>query len=181
MQYLFVKLDIEHFQKVPTTNGTEVQRSATELDVSLPKDEEKPLQQRVRFSSSTSDGGGGNGEQVGSEIHCSSSTQVGHGDSGVEADLSALDLLDEDGVSDDLAKEIGDGTTECQESINFPGAKGQVTQESSGNAGQSGFRESPIQICQKRKGKSVKKEVMLSFGMVKCDSVRQEQLVKQKM
>lgn len=79
-------------------------------------------------------------------------------------------------MSDDFARDIG--TTECQESINFPAAKGQVTLESSGKAGQSGFCEIPIQTCQKRKGKGVKKEVMLSFGMVRCDSVRQEQLVK---
>ena len=162
---------------MPTKHGTEVQRSATELDVSPPKEEVKPLQQRVRFSSSTSDSGG-SGEQVGSEIHCSSSSQAGHGDSGVEADLSALDLLDEDGASDNLAQELGEGTTECQKFIEITTGKGQGTQDS-GNSGQHDFGENPRQTCPKRKGKGAKKEVMMIFGMVNR-GVRQEQMVKQK-
>ena len=167
----------EHFQKVPLSNRwTEVQRTATELNTSLPKEAE-PLQQRVRFSSSTSSGAGDQVDLIGSEIQCSS--QAAHGDSGVEADLSALNLYDEDGETDHLAQELGEGTTACEKSIDLTASKGQGTQDS-GKAGQRDCGESPIQTCQKRKGRGVKKEVMMSFGMVKCDGgVRQKNVKKE--
>jgi len=154
--------------QVPLPNRqTEVQRAATEVKTSLPE-EAKPLQQRVRFSSSTSSGG----DQTGS------SPQAGHGDSGVEADLSALNLHEECEATDYPAQELGKDTAVCQKSVDVIGFKGQGIQD---NVGQHDFGESPIQSCQKKKGKGMKKEVMMSFGMVKCDrGVRQEQMLKQK-
>ena len=166
---MFVGLsDFRHFRKVPLPNRqTEVQRAATEVKTSLPE-EAKPLQQRVRFSSSTSIGG----DQTGS------SPQAGHGDSGVEADLSALNLHEECEATDYPAQELGKDTAVCQKSVDVIGFKGEGIQD---NVGQHDFGESPIQSCQKKKGKGMKKEVMMSFGMVKCDrGVRQEQMLKQK-
>ena len=167
----------EHFQKVPLSNRRiEVQRTATELNTSLPKEAE-PLQQRVRFSSSTSSGAGDQVDLIGSEIQCSS--QAAHGDSGVEADLSGLNLYDEDGETDHLAQELGEGIRVCEKSIDLTASKGQGTQDG-GKAGQRDCGESPIQTCQKRKGRGVKKEVMMSFGMVKCDGgVRQKNVKKE--
>jgi len=148
----------------------------TELNTSLSKEAEA-LQQRVRFSSSTSSGAGEQVDLIGSEIHCSS--QAGHGDSGVEADLSALNLHEELDNQLHHPQELGEGTTVCQKSVDFAASKGHGTQDS-GNAGQRDFGESPIQTCQKRKGKGMKKEVVMSFGMVKCDGgVRQKNVVKE--
>ena len=165
---------------MPLSNPlAEEERTAIEPHASFPEEAE-PVQLRVRFSSSTS-----SGEQmgcnsinhfIGSEIHGS---QVGHGDSGVEADLSHLNLHEDD-ASDYPAQELVEETTVCQKSIDFTAITGQDTQDSV-NSRKPGLSESRTQVCQRRKGKSMKrKEVMMSFGMVKCDGVRQEQKVVKK-
>ena len=161
---------------MPLSNPlAEEERTTIEPHASFPEEAE-PVQLRVRFSSSTS-----SGEQmgcnsinhfIGSEIHGS---QVGHGDSGVEADLGHLNLHEDD-ASDYPAQELVEETTVCQKSINFTATTGQGTQDSV-NSRKPGLSESRTQVCQRRKGKSMKrKEVMMSFGMVKYDGgVKQEQ------
>ena len=159
---------------MPLSNPlTEEQRTAVEPHASFPGEVEPLTQQGVRFSSSTSS------EE---QRPCNSSNQVdftgseaqtGHGDSGVEADLSALNLLEDD-ASEQLVQELG--TTVCQTAIDFTAGTGKGTQDNA-NSRKSECGESPTQACQRRKGKNMKrKEVMMSFGMVKCDGgVRQEQ------
>ena len=72
----------------------------------------------------------------------------------------------------------------CKKSVDVTATNEHDTQKDSANAGQHDFGESSIQTYQKKKGKSTKrKEVMISFGVVKCDGggVRQqEQMLKQK-
>ena len=131
----------------------------------------------MRFSSSTSSGEqAGHNDQVDLIGFENRGSQTGHGDSGVEADLSALNLHDEEDLGDNFAQELGEvGGEQYQESIDFAAADHEE--------GRHASDESPTQTCQKRKGKSTKrKEVMMSFGVVKCDGggVRQEQMLKQK-
>jgi len=163
--------------QVPLSNPlAEEQRTAIEPTASFPGEAEPFKQQRVRFSSSTSS------EE---QRPCNSSNQVdltgsetqgsltGHGDSGMEADLSALNLHEDD-AGEQLVQELG--TTVCQTAIDFTAGTGKGTQDNA-NSRKSECGESPTQACQRRKGKNMKrKEVMMSFGMVKCDGgVRQEQ------
>ena len=133
----------------------------------------------MQISSSTSSGEqAGCNDQVDLIGFENRGSQTGHGDSGVEADLSALNLHDEDDMGDNFAQELGGevGGEQYQESIDFAAADHEE--------GRHASDESPLQTCQKRKGKSTKrKEVMMSFGVVKCDGggVRQqEQMLKQK-
>jgi len=163
--------------QVPLSNPlTEEQRTAIEPHASFPGEVESLIQQGVRFSSSTSSeeqrpcNSPNQVDLTGSEAQGS---KTGHGDSGVEADLSALNLHEDD-ASELLVQELG--TTVCQESIAFTAGTGEGTQDNASSR-KSDCGESPTQACQRRKGKSMKrKEVMMSFGMVKCDGgVRQEQ------
>jgi len=113
---------------------------------------------------------------TGSEIQGS---QAGHGDSGVEADLSALNLHEDD-TSEYFAQQFDDegeeGTMLHQKSLDFTANIRQGTHENV-NVTNPNLGENPAQGYQKKKGKGTKKkEVMMSFGVVKCDGggVRQE-------
>jgi len=113
---------------------------------------------------------------TGSEIQGS---QAGLGDSGVEADLSALNLHEDD-TNDYFAQELdaegGKGTMLHQKSLDFTANIRQGTHENV-NVTNPNLGENPAQGYQKKKGKGTKKkEVMMSFGVVKCDGggVRQE-------
>ena len=138
-------------------SSTEEERNSPEPKPSLTEETDAESQeQRLRFSSSTS-----RRDLIGCETL---SSQTVLGDSGLEADLSALNLYTDD-TSDNFVQEpckVGGGS----------GAHERIP----------GLGESPVQACQKRKGKSSKrKEVMMSFGMVKCDGGgRQEQDAKQR-
>jgi len=101
-------------------------------------------------------------ELTGSEIQGS---QAGLGDSGVEADLSALNLHEDD-TSDYFAQQFDD-----------EGEEGTMLHHENVNVTNPNLGENPAQGYQKKKGKGTKKkEVMMSFGVVKCDGggVRQE-------
>ena len=153
--------------------------TAFEANTSLSEEAELP-QQELRCPPRPS---GGN------QLGCDGKLQVdmveyeplgahqGHGDSGVEADLSALNLC-----GDDISKYFiqdsvwGEDAMVNQISNDSTASNARDALESVKTPGHD-FCESRKQVCQKRKGRSMKrKEVVMSFGMVKCDGgARQEQ------
>jgi len=169
---------------VPPCNSLpEEQRTSPEHNnTSLIEEAETLKQKKLRFSSSTS-----SGDQVGcnstNQVNLTGSeTQIRHGDSGVEADLSALNLQEED-ASDYFAQELDDEGGEdanlYQKSVDFKATAGQGIHDNVNEVTPS-FGENPAKGCPKKRGKgSKKKEVMIRFGMVNCDGgVRQEQKLK---
>ena len=159
---------------MPLSNPlAEEERTAIEPHASFPEEAE-PVQLRVRFSSSTS-----SGEQMGcNSINHFIGSEI-HGDSGVEADLSALNLHEDDTYdysAQELDDEGGEGAMLHLKSIELVANIRQGTHENV-NVTNTNLGENPAQGYQKKKGKGTrKKEVMMSFGVVKYDvgGVRQE-------